>query len=93
MLLAVSAITFAIFYLMPPGDPALRFAGKQPTPESIAHVRHNLGLDKPWYVQYGKFLKAIVTGDKYGWPGLGFSYDSSVSIRSRSSRRRRARSR
>ncbi len=83
VLLAVSAITFAIFYLMPPGDPALRFAGKQPTAQSIALVRHNLGLDKPWYVQYGKFLKATVTGDKYGWPGLGFSYDSNVSIRSK----------
>ena len=62
VLLAVSAITFAIFYLMPPGDPALRFAGKQPTTESIKLVRHNLGLDKPWYVQYGKFLKATVDG-------------------------------
>jgi peptide/nickel transport system permease protein len=83
VLLAVSAITFAIFYLMPPGDPALRFAGKQPTTESIALVRHNLGLDKPWYVQYEKFLQATVTGDKYGWPGLGYSYDSNVSIRSK----------
>ncbi len=44
-MLAVTAITFLIFYLLPPGDPALRFVGKQPTPESIALVRHNLGLD------------------------------------------------
>ena len=81
VLLAVTLITFVIFYMLPPGDPALRFVGKQPTPENIALVRHNLGLDKPFYVQYGKFLKAIVLGDKYGWPGLGFSYDSSVPIR------------
>lgn len=81
VLLAVTLITFVIFYKLPPGDPALRFVGKQPTPESIALVRHNLGLDKPFYVQYGKFLKAIVLGDKYGWPGLGFSYDSSIPIR------------
>jgi peptide/nickel transport system permease protein len=81
VLLAVTLITFLIFYKLPPGDPALRFVGKQPTPESIALVRHNLGLDKPFYVQYGKFLKAIVLGDKYGWPGLGFSYDSSIPIR------------
>ena len=27
--------------------------------------------------------KAIVTGDKYGWPGLGYSYDSSVPIRAK----------
>ena len=81
VILAVTAITFAIFYLLPPGDPALRFVGKQPTPESIALVRHNLGLDRPWYVQYFKFVKAIVVGDKFGWPGLGYSYDSSQPIR------------
>jgi peptide/nickel transport system permease protein len=81
VLLAVTLVTFVIFYKLPSGDPALRFVGKQPTPESIAMVRHNLGLDKPFYVQYAKFLKAIVTGDAYGWPGLGYSYDSSVPIR------------
>jgi peptide/nickel transport system permease protein len=81
VILIVTAITFAIFYLLPPGDPALRFVGKQPTPESIALVRHNLGLDRPWYIEYGKFVKAIVVGDKFGWPGLGYSYDSSVPIR------------
>jgi peptide/nickel transport system permease protein len=81
VLLGVTFITFSIFYLLPPGDPALRFVGKQPTPESIALVRHNLGLDRPFYVQYAKFLKAIVLGDKYGWPGLGYSYDSSIPIR------------
>jgi peptide/nickel transport system permease protein len=83
VLIAVTALTFAVFYLLPPGDPAQRFVGKQPTAESIALVRHNLGLDKPWYVQYGKFVKAIVVGDKDGWPGLGYSYDSNVSIRSK----------
>jgi peptide/nickel transport system permease protein len=81
VMLAVTAITFAIFYLLPPGDPALRFVGKSPSPENIALVRHNLGLDNPWYVQYAKFVKSIVTGDKYGWPGLGYSYDSNVPIR------------
>jgi peptide/nickel transport system permease protein len=81
VLLAVTALTFAIFYLLPPGDPALRFVGKQPTPQSIALVRHNLGLDRPRYVEYGKFVKAIVLGDKFGWPGLGYSYDSSTPIR------------
>ncbi|MEO9177060.1 MAG: ABC transporter permease [Gaiellales bacterium] len=81
VLLAVTALTFVIFYLLPPGDPALRFVGKQPTPQAIALVRHNLGLDKPWYVEYYKFVKAIVLGDKFGWPGLGYSYDSQVPIR------------
>jgi peptide/nickel transport system permease protein len=81
VMLAVTLVTFVIFYKLPSGDPALRFVGKQPTPESIALVRHNLGLDKPFYVQYAKFLKAIVVGDRYGWPGLGYSYDSKIPIR------------
>jgi peptide/nickel transport system permease protein len=81
VLLAVTALTFVIFYLLPPGDPALRFVGKQPTPQMIALVRHNLGLDRPWYIEYYRFVKAIVVGDKFGWPGLGYSYDSQVPIR------------
>jgi len=81
VLLAVTAVTFAIFYLLPPGDPAARFAGRSPTPELIATIRHNLALDKPWYTQYFKFTKNVVTGDQYGWPGLGYSYGSSVPIR------------
>ena len=66
---------------MPGGDPAARFAGRSPTPELLATVTHNLGLDKPWYTQYFKFVQHIVTGDEYGWPGLGYSYGSSVPIR------------
>jgi peptide/nickel transport system permease protein len=81
VLLAVTAVTFAIFYLLPPGDPAARFAGRSPSPELIAQIRHNLALDKPWYTQYFKFTKNVITGDKYGWPGLGYSYGSSVPIR------------
>ena len=72
----VTLITFVIFYVMPPGDPAVRFAGKQPTPELIAEVKEQLGLDKSLPVQYALFIKRLVLGDQYGWPGLGFSYDS-----------------
>jgi peptide/nickel transport system permease protein len=77
----VTFITFVIFYLLPSGDPALRFAGRVPTEENIAIVREQLGLDKPWYHQYWIFLSNLVTGDEYGWPGLGFSYDTRDSVR------------
>src|SRR5262249_852319 len=80
VVLIVLLLTFAVFYLMPAGDPALRFAGKSPTPESLALVRERLGLDKPWYEQYGKYVKNVTTGDEYGWPGLGYSYVSNVSV-------------
>ncbi|MBW3592734.1 MAG: ABC transporter permease [Actinobacteria bacterium] len=76
VVLIVTMITFVIFYVMPPGDPAVRFAGKQPTPELVAEVKEQLGLDKPLPVQYALFVKRLVLGDRYGWPGLGFSYDS-----------------
>ena len=72
----VTLITFAIFYLLPAGDPAARFAGREATPATIAAIRRELGLSHPWYVQYGLFTKHLVFGDQYGWPGLGFSYDS-----------------
>src|SRR5262245_10260878 len=74
-------LTFFIFYVLPPGDPARRFAGKAPTEETLAAVRDQFGLDKPWYEQYGLFVKNLVTGDEYGWPGLGFSYDTRVPVR------------
>ena len=45
VVLIVTLITFFIFFLMPPGDPALRFAGKSPTPETLAAVREQFGLD------------------------------------------------
>jgi peptide/nickel transport system permease protein len=80
VVLIVLLLTFAVFYLMPGGDPALRFAGKSPTPESLALVRERLGLDQPWYKQYGLFVKNVTTGDEYGWPGLGYSYVSNVSV-------------
>ena len=80
VVLIVLMLTFAVFYLMPSGDPALRFAGKSPTPENLALIRERLGLDQPWYEQYALFVKNFFTGDEYGWPGLGYSYGTSVPV-------------
>jgi peptide/nickel transport system permease protein len=74
VVVCVLAITFAVFYLLPAGDPALRLAGKSPNPEEIALIRHRLGLDQAWYVQFGKFTKNFFLGDRFGWPGLGSTY-------------------
>jgi peptide/nickel transport system permease protein len=79
---AVIAITFAVFYLLPAGDPALRFAGKNPNPAEIEQIRQRLGLDQPWYVQFGRFTQHFFTGDQYGWPGLGYTYASGASVKS-----------
>jgi peptide/nickel transport system permease protein len=82
VLLAVLAITYAVFFLMPAGDPALRFAGKSPTEDSLALIHKRLHLDKPWWEEFGLFVKTFVTGDENGWPGLGYSYGNFVSVRS-----------
>ena len=76
----VLLITFAVFYLLPAGDPALRFAGKSPTPALLAEIHHRLGLDEPWYTRFARFVKNFVLGDEYGWPGLGYSFNGSVSV-------------
>ena len=81
VVLCVLAITFAVFYLLPAGDPALRFAGKNPTDQELAQIHQRFGLDKPWYVQFGKFSWRFATGDKYGWPGLGYTYASGSSVK------------
>ena len=74
VMLVITMITFAIFFLLPTEDPAQRFAGKAPTPALVAEVEKQLGLDDPIPVQYFNFVKRLVLGDEYGWPGLGFSF-------------------
>jgi peptide/nickel transport system permease protein len=80
VVLVVTLITFVIFYVLPSGDPALRFAGKEPTPQVLAQVREDLGLNHNVAIQYLLYLKRLVVGDRYGWPGLGFSYGSGAAI-------------
>lgn len=76
VLVIVTFVTYAIYFLLPSGDPALRFAGKSPSPELLVEIRQQLGLDRSWIEQYGLFLKRLVAGDAYGWPGFGISYET-----------------
>jgi peptide/nickel transport system permease protein len=76
VLLVITFISYLIFFVMPSTDPAVIFAGRQPTPDLVAEVRHQFGLDHPWPVQYALFVKRIFLGDQYGWPGLGFSFNT-----------------
>src|ERR687885_2003298 len=81
VLLIITFVTYLIFFTLPPGDPAVRLAGKQPTPALIAEVKKQLNLDKPWYQQYFYYVKRIVAGDQCGHPGLGRSYDSRTCVK------------
>ena len=81
VVLAVTAVAYAIFFVLPSTDPAVAFAGRNPTPELVQEVREQLNLDKPVPVQYGLYVKRLVTGDEYGWPGLGQSYNTRSPVR------------
>ncbi|HEV2756808.1 MAG TPA: ABC transporter permease [Actinomycetota bacterium] len=63
VLFAVSVLVFAIFNVIPNGDPADRMAGKQVTPQLVEQIRKEWGFDKPVYVQYGKTMEKLFTGD------------------------------
>jgi peptide/nickel transport system permease protein len=77
LLLVISFLTFIIFYTLPAADPAQLRAGRQPTPELLASIRETLGLDKPWYVQYGKYLERLVLHFDFG-----YSYQNNQSVKS-----------
>jgi peptide/nickel transport system permease protein len=62
VLFAISVLTFAIFNVIPNGDPAQRLAGHSSNPATIQVIRHQWGFDKPLYVQYGQMMKRIFTG-------------------------------
>jgi peptide/nickel transport system permease protein len=77
LLFLVSAITFLIFYALPSADPAALRAGRNPNPQLVEQIRHQLGLDKPLYEQYYDYMKNLITkGD------FGYSYQNNVSVRS-----------
>ncbi len=63
VLIGVSLITFLMLHLVP-GDPVLIFAGDKPlTEERAAVIRHELGLDRPLWVQYWDYASHVVRGD------------------------------
>jgi peptide/nickel transport system permease protein len=71
----VSLVIFAMTQILP-GDAAEMRLGQDATPETLAALRHELGLDRPAYVQYGLWLSRLVTGD------LGLSVAGGATISS-----------
>ena len=60
LFIAVTLVTYIIFFLVP-ANPARLAAGQSATPERIEEVEKFLGLDRPVYIQYLKFLDRLVT--------------------------------
>jgi peptide/nickel transport system permease protein len=81
VILTVIFVTFIVFFELPNGNPAVRFAGKSPTQAQIHEVEARMHLDKPFYVEFGYFVKSFLTGDRDGWPGLGYSYANYLPVR------------
>lgn len=66
---AVATLVFSIMYVMP-GDPVLLLLGAEsnPSPEAVAAMRAQLGLDQPVFLQYGNWL----------WAALHFDFGASL---------------
>jgi peptide/nickel transport system permease protein len=62
VLLGASFLVFISIRFIP-GDPAVAIAGELATPEYVAQVREQMGLDEPLLIQYGIYLQLIVQGD------------------------------
>ena len=76
LLFVISFLTFIIFYTLPVGRPGCAARGTQPDAGAARHASAStLGLDKPWYVQYGKYLDRLVFHFDFG-----YSYQNNVSV-------------
>jgi peptide/nickel transport system permease protein len=59
----LTSVFVFVFIRLLPGDPAVTLAGQRATPEQVAALRHNFGLDQPIVVQYVTWVQKLVTGD------------------------------
>ncbi len=76
LLFVVSAVTFLIFYELPSANPAVIRAGRNPDPDLVRAITKQYGLDKPWPVQFLKYMKGILFHFDFG-----HSYQNNVDVR------------
>lgn len=69
LLFGISFLVFSSMHIAP-GDPAAMIAGPTATESELTAIRANLGLDDPFLVQYGRYVKGAVQGD------FGYSYQT-----------------
>jgi peptide/nickel transport system permease protein len=68
--LLITLVTFVIFFRIPADPARMILTEQQPSPQRIAWARHKLGVDRPVYVQYAKYVWRLVHLD------LGMAYSS-----------------
>jgi peptide/nickel transport system permease protein len=64
-LLAVTFFTYLVFFALSP-DPAVAICGQTCSPDRILTIRHQLGIDQPFFTQFFTFLRGIFVGRSYG---------------------------
>jgi peptide/nickel transport system permease protein len=80
LLFMITLITFVIFSVLPSGDPAVLRAGRQPSPELIAAIREQFGLDKPLPVQFVNYIGDILPVLGHNGVYFGFSYQNGTDV-------------
>ncbi len=82
VMLLVSLITFLIYFVLPPNNSVYEsFTHGSLTATASRLTRHYLGLDRPFWLQYGLFAKHVFAGDQWGWPGMWFSFQTRSPLR------------
>jgi peptide/nickel transport system permease protein len=86
VLFGMTLVVFAIIHAIP-GNPAQVILGQRATAEAIATLTKELGLDRPWYIQYFDYLGQLFQGDlgtslrtrgpinEEIWPYLGATFE------------------
>ena len=59
VLFAITVLVFLIFFSTPGIDPSARLAGRNPSPATVAAVKHEFGLDRPLPVRYALMMKRL----------------------------------
>jgi peptide/nickel transport system permease protein len=67
LIILVSALTFLFFDILPSADPAVLRAGRNSSPATIAHIRQELGLNRPVYTQFFSYMKNIILHFNFGY--------------------------
>jgi len=80
LLFVITLITFFIFSVLPAGDPAVARAGRQPSPELIANIRAQLGLDKSKPVQFINYIGDLLPFVGGNGVYFGFSYNNNTEV-------------
>ena len=65
LFLTITVVAYVIFFIIP-ANPAQLACGQRASPECIRNATQSLGLDKPVYEQYGKFLSRLVIHQDLG---------------------------